>query len=1009
MYIYNKSSGSNKSYISITVALVSKNYHKLNYHKFLLQKKLSKTSLNMNKSYTLILTSITILCILQAQAQISFTNSNTLFQSAAVRSGVGMVVADWNNDGLDDIIRLDQGKNAIVEVQTYGGQFQSIAFGQMASSSAWAMCVADVDKNGYLDIIGGWNGACKIFKINNSGTAATLYTLPNSNFFLQNITAADINNDGHIDLFTCDDNGESSVYLNDGTGNFAESNIINFNVTPTDDSGNYGSVWTDFDGDGDFDLYIAKCRQGVNSPTDGRRINVLFVNNGNGTFTENAAAYNINIGAQSWTASFGDIDNDGDMDLMVTNHDVPSMILENNGSGVYTNITSSTGFNINDIIPIQSVFADFDNDGYLDILVAGTNSRLFRNNGNKTFTLVTGLFNTNNMESFAVGDLNHDGFIDVYAGYANIYTTPSSIDDVLWINNGNNNNYIGFRLNGTTSNKDAIGTKVKIYGPWGVQVREVRAGESYGTCNSLKLHFGIGNATSVDSARIFFPSGATQKLTNLSANRYIHIIENTCVSTNPIITINGPQVICPGSSVQLSAPAGFNYLWSNSATTQNTGVSIAGNYYLRLTTSNGCREYSKYKNIQNGQSYNVSISVSKCPGQSHILPNGTTVSTGGNYPVTLTAINGCDSIVTTQLSYLPAPQISNIVTPTSCGLPNGAITANVSGASSPYTYIWNTGATTSSISNLSSGAYSVTVTSANNCSSVQSTTVAVSICPQLSGHSISNITQTGATINWPAYSCAKKYRIILKKSGSGTSSTVIVAAPATSYTLTNLEVNSTYQVRLRIQCSQNGTVLSNISSIVSFTTLNAQGVACVPPGNINKSTTANSATITWTPVTGALSYNLRYRLIGTTVWTVVSGINGAQSSHTINNLNSASTYEFQLRTKCNANPDEFSAYSATFSFTTATQRLSDSYSTLNISLTPNPAIDLFNLIIDSEEQSVIGIRIYDVLGKEMLFEEIANPDSRTLRKYRIDEWPDGLYLIYIMQGQHMEVRKLIKH
>ncbi len=980
-----------------------------NYHKLLVKTYLFKHLKSMNKSYiSFYCFIIFIFQIFSTRAQISFTNSNSMFQSTAVHSGVGMVVADWNNDGLDDIIRLDLGKNAIVEVQSYGGQFQTISFGQMASSSAWAMCVADVDKNGYLDIIGGWNGSCKIFKISNDGTTATLYTLPNSNFFLQNITAADINNDGHIDIFTCDDNGESSVYLNDGNGNFAESNIINFNVTATDDSGNYGSVWTDFDGDGDFDLYIAKCRQGVNSPTDGRRINVLFVNNGNGTFTENAAAANINIGAQTWTASFGDIDNDGDMDLMLTNHDVASMILENNGSGVYTNITATTGFNINDIIPIQSVFADFDNDGYLDILVTGTNSRLFRNNGNKTFTLVTGLFNSNNMESFAVGDLDHDGFIDVYAGYANIYTTPTAVDDVLWLNNGNNNNYIGFRLSGTTSNKDAIGAKVKIYGPWGVQVREVRAGESYGTCNSFKLHFGIGGATSVDSARIFFPSGATQKLTNLTTNRYIHVIENTCVSVNPLIALNGVQVICPGSSVQLSAPEGMNYLWSNGATTQNINVSSAGNYFLRLTSTNGCREYSGFKNIQNGQSYSVSVSVSKCPGQSHTLPNGSSVNSAGTYPVTLTAANGCDSIVTTQLTYLPAPQISNSVNPTTCGLPEGSITANVSGATGPYTYLWNTGATSTSISALSSGTYTVTVTASNSCSSSQSSIVASSVCPQLTGHSISNITQNSASVNWPAYACAKKYRVILKKSGSGNSTTFTVAAPATSFNLTNLDVNSTYQVRIRIQCSQNGTVLSTISPIINFTTLNSQGVACVPPTNISNSTTSNTATITWTPVSGALSYNLRYRLIGNTSWTVVSGINGGFSSYTINNLSSSTAYEFQLRTKCNASPDEFSAFTATFSFTTAAQRLSESISAMQISVLPNPAYEMVNLTIESSNPSAMSIRIYDLLGREILSENITTPEAITAKQYTLDEWSKGLYLIYIEQGEQVEVRKLMK-
>ncbi len=532
----------------------------------------------------------------QLKAQIAFTNSNSLFTNPSIRSGCSMTVVDWNGDGLDDIVRLSQGRTLIVEVQKTGNQFESINFGQMHTSSAWGMCVADVDNNGYKDVIGGWNGTGKIMMINSDGTTGNLVTLPISNFFFQNITAADFNNDGWIDLFCCDDNAESTIYLNDGSGNFTDSgsSIINFDVTNTDDSGNYGSVWTDFDNDGDFDLYIAKCRQGVNSPTDGRRINVLFENNGNGTFTSNAAEYGINIGWQSWTSSFGDIDNDGDQDLLLTNHDYESQIFENDGTGHYTDITSTTGFNIDDITPIESIFADFDNDGYVDILVTGSDARFFRNNGDKTFTKITGLFNNENMESFAVGDANNDGFLDIYAGYANIYTTPTTVDDVLWMNNGGTNNFIGLNLVGTVSNIGAIGAKAIIYGSWGTQVREVRAGESYGTVNTFKLHFGIGTTTTVDSIKIMWPSGIQQSLYNVQANHYVMVIENECVSSYATVTTSGPAVICPGQTLTLSAPAGFEYLWSNGETTQNIEVANTGTYNVKvITPGSDCFEVSQ--------------------------------------------------------------------------------------------------------------------------------------------------------------------------------------------------------------------------------------------------------------------------------------------------------------------------------------------------------------------------------------------------------------------------------
>ena len=539
-----------------------------------------------------------------SNAQLSFSNSNSKLPSPAFHSGCPVSVVDWNNDGLDDIIRLDNAEQCYVDVQKSNQQFERVYLGSI-SNNAWAMAVADFDKNGYKDVVAGGSGFnITIFKTNNTGTGATKTTIANSGFFLQNLTMADINNDGWVDIFACDDNAASHIYLNDGAGNFTtQSNIINFNLpNGSDNSGNYGSVWTDFDNDGDLDLYIAKCRQSVQNPNDPRRINVMFVNNGNGTFTENAAAYNINIGWQTWTASFGDIDNDGDLDLMITNHDHDSQIFQNDGTGVYTDITAATGFYVSDITPIESVMEDFDNDGFVDIFVTGSNSRFWRNNGNGTFTKIEGLFNNNAMESFAIGDANHDGWIDIMASYAAIYTTPTSVDDVLWINNGSKqniidgiaglptNNFFNVVLEGNTSNKDAIGARALIYGAWGVQLREVRAGESYGTNNSATLHFGLGTATSIDSVVIKWPSGVSQTINNPSVNQFLSIKENDCVSPEAIVTASAPLVLCnTGQTLTLTAPAGYNYLWSDSSTTQSITITQTGEYYVTITqVGNNC-------------------------------------------------------------------------------------------------------------------------------------------------------------------------------------------------------------------------------------------------------------------------------------------------------------------------------------------------------------------------------------------------------------------------------------
>lgn len=625
----------------------------------------------MKKSLSLIIGMVFTLSL--AQAQLSFRNQSSRLTNTTFNSGCPVAIADWNFDGKDDIIRLDDGHICYVEVQVTNGQFQSIFLGDFGGGSGWAwgMAVADIDHNGYLDVAAGSYGpSVKLLMTNANGTGATQVSIPNSGFFVQNMTFGDFNNDGWIDLFVCDDNAESHIFLNDQAGTLIESfSTINFDVTPTDDSGNYGSAWTDFDNDGDLDLYIAKCRQNVSSPQDGRRINVMFVNDGNGNFTENAAAYNINSGWQTWTASFGDLDNDGDLDLMITNHDFKSQIFENNGNGVYTDITDSTGFSVSDFTPIQSTIEDFDNDGYADIFVTGSKHRMFRNNGNMTFTAVENIFDNNDIASFAIGDINHDGRIDIMASYTDLYTNPSTTEDALWMNNTDNgNHFVTLEMLGTISNKGAIGGRALVYGAWGVQLREVRAGDSYGNTCTPMLHFGVGQNTTIDSIVVIFPSGSTQTLVNPAVDQFIRIIENDCVSPLAGISYSNPApYLCSGTVATLSAlaPANSIYLWSDSTSTGSAlTISTGGEYNVMVSEpGNNCTTTSPTLSIEQDPDQTPVIDVSGetdfCNGSSVILSgpagmsnytwsDGSTgqqinVTQSGNY--TLTVLGYCNSFV----------------------------------------------------------------------------------------------------------------------------------------------------------------------------------------------------------------------------------------------------------------------------------------------------------------------------------------------------------------------------
>lgn len=532
-------------------------------------------------------------------AQVSFTNQTANLSDPAHYSGVTVTVNDVNNDGLDDIVILDDARNLKIEYQNMDGVWVGLNTGEeMDDGNAWGMCAGDATNNGHSDIFSGlFGGQPDYAKANGSGTSYTISELPTYGLATQCVNLADMDADGDIDFFSCGDTGPSGIWENNGSGDFTYSGDDIIPMTPTggwDGSGNYGSTFTDYDLDGDLDLYITHCRQGVSSSSDERRINQMFINDGNGNYAEDFTNNNqLRIGAQSWTTDFQDMDNDGDFDAFMTNHDVDNMLLRND-NGVFNDIYIGSGLDMSVGTPIQGLMRDFDNDMYVDILVTGsdntTSYAYYKNNGDNTFTLIPGVFGSSGLYSMAIGDLNHDGFIDVYGSYATIYTNPSNTPDAVWINDANDNNWLAVDLEGTISNRSAIGAVVRMYGPWGQQVREVRSGESYGICNSLISYFGLAQNTQIDSVVVDWPSsGIHQVVENPSPNQYLTIIENQCVAPEALITSNGPTVLCQGETLDLEAPTGVGYAyeWSDGSQGQSLTISTSGTYMVRVTDTNG--------------------------------------------------------------------------------------------------------------------------------------------------------------------------------------------------------------------------------------------------------------------------------------------------------------------------------------------------------------------------------------------------------------------------------------
>jgi len=569
-----------------------------------------KTSLSMITRLLSILTLVGI--SLSSFAQISFTNQTLELTDPTHYSGNGVCVQDANGDGLDDLIILDNARALKIEFQGIDGVWTSYTGGVMGAGNAWGMAAADMNGNGFSDVFSGLSsGNPDYARSNADGTEWTMEDLTGYPLFFQGSSLADFDSDGDLDYYVCADTDESAIWENDGDGNmtYSGTSIIDLTVNGWDGSGNYGSTATDFDLDGDLDLYVAHCRQGVDSDTDPRRINQLFINDGDDNYTEAAADYGLAIGAQSWTAEFADVDNDGDFDVFLTNHDVNNMLFINN-DGVYEDIFDNSGLNMSVGVPIQAAFKDLDNDLFLDLIVTGSDHAVYHNNGDNTFTQVDGVFDGPDMESFAVGDLNHDGFIDVYGSYAQIYNQPSNTPDALWINEGNDNHFIVVDLEGTISNPSAVGTVVKAYGPWGQQVREVRAGESYGMVNSLQTHFGLGEYTTIDSLVIEWPSsGIHQVITSPAVDQFLSVVENGCIAEVPQISTAGDFILCDAEMLELSLDLaeGETVLWSTGASTASISVSDEGTYMAEIVSADGCAGITS------------SVTVSQSPDETPVL------------------------------------------------------------------------------------------------------------------------------------------------------------------------------------------------------------------------------------------------------------------------------------------------------------------------------------------------------------------------------------------------------
>ena len=493
-----------------------------------------------------------------------------------------------NNDLLDDVIYLEGGTLLTIAYQQWHGDgFDHDAIGDLGELPEWSIVVGDLDQNGWKDIVvAGEYDHLEILYQDEGGF--NHQRIPAPDLFAQSMNLVDINDDGWLDVFVCNDISYNEVWWNTGGQLMKDTTGLFHDIEEAYSAGNYGSEWADVDGDGDLDLYIAKCYADIGDPQHPLRRNRLYINQGNNTFEEEAEMRGVASGAQSWTGHFYDSDNDGDFDLLVTNHDRSAQLFINDGNGFFEEQTITSGLNITGPV-IQSHTADFDLDGNRDVLIGGIPDYLYRGNGDNTYDLIDDVLGNYDVISAVVGDLNNDGRVDIYSNHLNLLNDPSSRSDRVFFNRSNGA-FINVFLQddqGGALTHDAV---VKWYLKGKASASLVRAGQSYGVQNSFKLSIGLGNSEKLDSIEVIWHDGNKLKASDITPDSYIVFHKNGHILRQQDLGLPWRDTLCPGDRLLVGVPElGVEYSWNTGDVDNRILVRDEGYYQLTMIMEDASR------------------------------------------------------------------------------------------------------------------------------------------------------------------------------------------------------------------------------------------------------------------------------------------------------------------------------------------------------------------------------------------------------------------------------------
>lgn len=468
----------------------------------------------------------------------------------------GAIMEDFDGDGRLDVVSttIDPTQRMAFYRNTGDGKFAEYAAeAGVAGELGGLNCVqTDYDNDGFVDILvlrGAWFASPirpSLLKNRGDGSfvdvtaEAGLLAAVNSN----SGAWGDYDNDGYVDLFVCCERQPNRLYHNERNGTFVEVAAA-AGVQQDGEQFCKGGVWVDYDNDGYIDLFVNNLR-GV-----GR----LYRNSRDGSFVDVSAATKIDGPREGFPCWAFDFDNDGWLDIFAATYQyqrsaadvVNGMIgrphegesnrlFRNRGGTGFEDVTREGGLDVT-LAAMGANYADFDNDGFLDMYLGtgapGYNflapNRMFRNLGGRRFADITASSGTGHLQKghgVACGDWDRDGDVDLFAQTGGP-APGDSFHNLLFQNPGQGNGWVNLRLVGVQSNRSAVGARLKVVtgGEAAATIhRHVSTGSSFGA-NSLEQVVGLGGSERVDLIEIRWPGGETQTFRDIEAGRTVTIVE----------------------------------------------------------------------------------------------------------------------------------------------------------------------------------------------------------------------------------------------------------------------------------------------------------------------------------------------------------------------------------------------------------------------------------------------------------------------------------------------------